>query len=183
VESGQGALPATAEAAHQLKKAAGIGRDDGLRAHVEKMTNFAIAKLSGGIRLEEVIHACRTAAERGLGELGNFKLRNFGEQLAGLLVNPLRVSKMASVVISDTHWQGISWCNGFHATKDFSDVFAFCGEGVGAISPLRIVAEKVAVLLHRRAAAGGVDGDRVNVGGFEESYEISGHGGGLVVQT
>jgi hypothetical protein len=111
VESGRGALPATAEAAHQLKKAAGIGRDDGLRAHVEKMTNFAIAKLSGGIRLEEVIHACGTAAERWLRELGNFKLRNFGEQLAGLLVNPLCVSKMASVVVGDTDRQGRSWRN------------------------------------------------------------------------
>ena len=101
MESGQGALPATAEAAHQLKKAAGIGRDDGLTAHVEKMTNFAIAKLPSRVRLQEVEDACRTTAKRGFGYFGHFKLGNFGEKLAGLPVDSLSMAQVTCVVISD----------------------------------------------------------------------------------
>ena len=101
MEGRQSRLSATAEAAHQLKKAAGIGRNDGLGTHVEKVADFTIAKLPSGVRLQEVEDACRTTAKRGLGYLGHFKLGNFGEKLAGLPVDSLSMAQVACVVISD----------------------------------------------------------------------------------
>src|SRR5271156_1498934 len=77
----------------------------------------------------------------------------------------------------------MAWSDGWPAAEDFGDVFALCGECAGAISPLRVVAEEVAVPLHRGAATGGVDNDRVDVGSFEEGDQISSHLGGLVFEA
>ena len=57
------------------------------------MTYFAIAKLLGGLRLEKVVNARGATAKRELSNLSNFKLRNFGEKLAGLLMNTLSVTE------------------------------------------------------------------------------------------
>ena len=50
-----GAFTATAEAAHELEEAAGVGRDDGLGVGVEKMADLAVAELLGGFWLEEIV--------------------------------------------------------------------------------------------------------------------------------
>ena len=73
--------------------------------------------------------------------------------------------------------------NRWHAAEDFGNVFALCGECLGTSGPLRVVAEKMAVFLHRRAATCGIDDNGVNVGGFEESNELAGHCGGLVFEA
>src|SRR5271155_314485 len=73
--------------------------------------------------------------------------------------------------------------HGWHATEDFGDVFALFGECPGTSGPVGVVTEKMPVFLHRRAAAGGVDDNGVDIRGFEESNEIAGHGGGLVFQA
>lgn len=101
MKGGQGAFSATAEAAHQLEEAAGIGRDDGLGADVKEVADLAVAKLLGGLGLKEVVDACGATAKRRLGDLSNFKLRNSGEKLAGLLMDSLSVTEMACVVICD----------------------------------------------------------------------------------
>jgi hypothetical protein len=77
----------------------------------------------------------------------------------------------------------MTWSHGWHAAEDFGDVFTFLGEGLGPSGPLGVVAEQVAVLLHGRAAAGCVDDDGVDVGGFEERDEIAGHGGSLIFEA
>ena len=108
VKGGQGALAAAAEAAHELKQAAGIGGDDSLRVRVEQMTDLAVAKLLRGLGLEEVVDAGGAAAERRLGDLGDFELRNLREQVARLLEDSLRVTEVAGVVIGDAHGQRIA---------------------------------------------------------------------------
>jgi hypothetical protein len=72
VKGGKCALPPASQAAHQLEEASRIRRDNGMRACVEKVANFAIAQLLGRLRLEEVIDAGRATAQRGLGYLGDF---------------------------------------------------------------------------------------------------------------
>ena len=101
VKRRQGALPATAEAAHQLKETSGVAGDDSLSMNVEEMTDFAVAKLPGRPGLEEVVDAGGATAKRGLGNLRHFKLGNSREKLAGLLVDSLSVAEVTSVVISD----------------------------------------------------------------------------------
>jgi hypothetical protein len=101
VKGGQGALAATAEAAHQLKETSGVAGDDSLRMNIEEMTNFAVSKLPGGLGLEEVVDAGRATAKRGLGDLGHFKLGNSGEKLARLLIDSLSVTEVTGIVISD----------------------------------------------------------------------------------
>jgi hypothetical protein len=183
VKGRQGAFAATAEAAHELEEAAGVGGNDGPGVGVEEVTDLAIAELLGGFRLEEVVDTGRAAAERGLGDLGNFQLRNLREEIAGLLKDLLGVTKVACVVIRDADGKRIALRDRWDAAENFGDVFAFGGESLGASSPLGVVAEEVAVLLHRGAAAGGVDDDGVDIGGFEEDDDVAGHGGGLVFET
>jgi hypothetical protein len=65
------------------------------------MADLAVAKLLGRLRLEEVVDAGGATAKRGLGDLSNFKLRNSGEKLAGLLMDSLSVTEVACVVVRD----------------------------------------------------------------------------------
>ncbi len=183
MEGGQDEFPATTETAHQLKQAAGIGGNDCLRLCVEQMPDLAVAELLRGLRLQQVVDACGAAAERWLGDLGDFELRNLCEQMAWLLEDALRVTQVAGVVIRDAHRQRISWRNGRKLAENLCDVFALCGEGGGTGGPFGVVAEQVAVLLHRGAAAGSVDDDGIDVGGFEHGDDVAGHRGGLVFEA
>ena len=63
---------------HQLQQAARIGRCHGLRACGQQIIHFAAAELIGCIGLQQIEDACRTAAERGLGNLSDLKIRDFG---------------------------------------------------------------------------------------------------------
>ncbi len=136
MEGGQGAFPSAAETAHQLKQAAGIGGDDCLGLGVEEMVYLAIAELLRGFRLKEVVDAGGATAERGFGYFGNFELRNCGEKLTGLLMNSLSMTQVACIVISDADGERMTQGPSRQTSEDFSDVFAFCGEGVGLDRPI-----------------------------------------------
>jgi len=100
-----------------------------------------------------------------------------------LLVDSLCVAEVAGVVVRDADWERMAGCQRLEFGEDFGDVAALCREGSGAFGPLRIVAEEVAVVLHRGTTAGGVDDDGVDVGLLEEFDDAAGHGGGLIVES
>ena len=108
-----------------MEETAWVGGDDCLRVGVEKMADFAVAKLLGRFRLEEVVDAGRATAERGLGNFSDFQLGDFGEEFTGLLVNSLSVTQVACVVIGDADGQGMTRRDGWHAAEDFGDVLTF----------------------------------------------------------
>ena len=90
---------------------------------------------------------------------------------------------MAGVVVGDAEGEGIARRLGREFAEDFCDVFAFCGEGAGAVGPFGVIAEEMAILLHGRAAAGGVDDDGIDVGALEEVDDGAGHRGGLFFEA
>lgn len=98
-------------------------------------------------------------------------------------MDSLRVAEVAGVVVCDADWDWMASCDGLEFGEDFSDVPTFCGEGAGALGPLRVVAEEVTVVLHGGTAAGGVDYYGVDVGVLEEFDDAACHCGGLVVQA
>ena len=148
-----------------------------------RVANLAVAELLRGLRLQQVVDARGAAAERCLGDLGDLKLWNLGEQVARLLEDALRVTQVASVVIRDAHRQRIARRDRWKFAEDLGDVFALCGEGGGTGCPCGVVAEEVAVFLHGGAAACGVDDDGVYVGGLEEGDDVASHCGGLLFEA
>lgn len=182
MECGEFLLAGAAQAAHELEQAAGICGDDGGGVGGEEMRDFSVAELLRGLGLEQVVDARGAAAERGFGDLGDFKAGDLREQLARLLMDALRVAEVAGVVVGDAERQGIARCDWVEFAEDFGDVFAFCGEGAGSVGPLRVVAQEMAVLLHGGTAAGGVDDDGVDVGAIEEVDDLARHCGGLLFQ-
>jgi len=155
-------LAGATQAAHELQETAGVGGDDGVGVSGEQVLDFPVAELLGGFRLEQVVDAGGAAAEGGFGNFGDLEAGDSGEQLARLLKDALRVAQVAGVVVGDAYLQRISRGDWFEFGEDFGDVAALCGECLGAGGPVRIVAEKMAVLLHGGAAAGGVDDDGVD---------------------
>ena len=86
-------------------------------------------------------------------------------------------------MVGDAHGQRVTRRLGRELAEDLRDVPAFSTEGSGAGRPCRIVAEEVSILLHGRAAAGGVDDDRVHLGGFKDGDHAAGEASGLIFQA
>src|ERR671914_663778 len=84
----------------------------------------------------------------------------------------LRSPEVAGVVVGDGDRQRVPLCHGLEFGKKLRDVLDLLGEGFGPTSVLGVVAQEVAVLLHRRAAAGGVDDHGVEVLLLEGVYGL-----------
>src|ERR1017187_6032008 len=183
VEGGHRLHPAPAQAIHQLQQAARISRKHGLRASRKKIFHLAIAELVRCLRLQQVINASRTAAQRALGNLSHFQPRNSAEQLPRLRLDALRVQQMAGIVISDAHLEWLSRRLRLQFAKNLGDVLASCRESSGARSPGRVVAQKIAVFLHGRSAAGGIDNNSVHLRSLEDRDHLPGQFGSFVFQS
>ena len=85
-------------------------------------------------------------------------------------------------MIRDPQRQRIARRDRFHLAQNFGDVPALCREITRAVRPLRIVAQQMAVLLHRRTASGGVDHNSVDVRPFKELNNAARHYAGLLFQ-
>ncbi len=100
-----GLQAAPAQAVHQLKQAAGIGRDHSGGACRQQIFDLPIAELIGGIRLQQVEHARRTAAQGRLGDFRDLEFRNSRQQPPRLFAHALRMLQMTGVVICRTQSQ------------------------------------------------------------------------------
>src|SRR4029077_17972969 len=89
--------------------------------------------------------------------------------------DPLRMRQVARVVVRDAQRErmaGRPWRTALG--YDLCDISPRRGKGAGPRGPRRIVGEQLAVFLHRRSAAGGVDRDPLDAGGLEELYGATG---------
>src|SRR6185437_1373936 len=100
----------------------------GVGVGVEEMGDFAVAELLGGFGLEEVVDSCGSAAERGLGDLGELESGDGAQEFARLEEDSLSVAKAACVVIGDAERERVARGERLEVGEDFSDVAAFCGE-------------------------------------------------------
>ena len=158
---------ASAETTHQLQKAPRIRGDNRFRLGGKQLFNFAIAKLTGGPRIQKVVDTGGTTAQAGLFDLDNFQAGNGGEEPARLLVDSLSMTEVTGVVIRNAHRQGMAWSLGGQVAKNLGDILALCTKGCGASRPDGIVTENMAVLLHRRPAPRGIYDNGVYVGRFK----------------
>src|SRR5438552_32543 len=78
---------------------------------------------------------------------------------------------MARVLISYRHLDGAKPSDKSYTGEIFSGVFNQRAKACGFVTISEIVAQQVAILFHRRAAAGGVDDDRVDVG-FQKDIDV-----------
>jgi len=151
----------------ELQDTAGVAGDHHVGREIGDEHGFTFAKLGGGLRLNEIVDARRATADGSFGNFEKLDARDLGEELARLPANALRVLQVAGVVKGDASGKGMARGAGGQYGKKFADVAAFCGETFGAIGVIGIVAKKMAVVLHVRAAAGGVDDDGFDIGLLE----------------
>lgn len=167
----------------ELEETAGIagGNSVGSWGEGGDESGFSSAKLGGSFRLHQIVNASGAATD---GRFGNFKqaeARDLGEELARLGANALRILEMAGIVKGDASVDGMAPGARGKFGEEFGDVFAFCGEALGASGVGGIIAENVGVVFHVRAATGGVDDDGIDVGLFEDVDGVAGEaeGGGF----
>ena len=72
------------------------------------MAHLAVAQLLRRLRLQQVVDARRTAAQRSFRDLRNLQLRNASEQLPRLLMDTLRVTQMAGIVVRNAQRQRVA---------------------------------------------------------------------------
>ncbi len=87
---------------------------------------------------------------------------------ARLEAHTLRMREVTRIVIRDSHGQWMETRGQLHVElgDHLHDVANLCRELRGAVRPERIIGEQLSVLLHRRAAAGAVHHDVVEVERF-----------------
>ena len=123
---------------------------------------------AGGLGLEQVVDAGRAAAQLPLGGLEQLQAGDAAQQLARLRAHPLGVGEVAGVVVGDAQRRSDARtaCGSCSASSSWTSR-DLGRERLRALAPLGVVGQQVAVVLHRRAAAGDVGHDRVEalVGG------------------
>ena len=166
-----------------MQEATRIGGDDGFCLGGKQLFYFAIAKLTGGLRIQKVVDTGGTAAQAGLFDLNDLQARNVGEETARLLVDGLRMTEVAGVVISDAHRQGMARGLGGQVAKNLGDILALRTEGCGAGRPDGIITEDMTVLFHRRTAPRRIDNDGVHVGRFKGGDHLASQVSCLIFET
>src|SRR5262249_49066583 len=144
-----------------LERAARVGAGEEVRPDREDVVHLSGADLLGALRLDQVVDAGASAALISVGNLEQLEPRDAVEEPARLLPDPLGVRQMAGVVVRDAGADRMPRREGRQAGEELGDVANFRGELLRARSPFLVLREDPSVLLERRAAAGGVDEDRV----------------------
>src|SRR5215211_7705442 len=155
-----------------LEDAAGVGGNEHLRTGCQNIHRLALAELGCGLGLDHVVDTGGTAADLGLLYLPDLDARYPFQDLARLLADALRVPEVAGVVVGDRDGQRVPLGGGSDLGQKLRDVPDLLGESPGAVGVLGVVAQEVTVLLHRRAAPGGVDDDVVQVEPLEGVYGL-----------
>src|ERR687897_490038 len=164
-----------------LKHATGVVGDDHLRPGLQDIVRLALTELGGGLRLDHVVDARGPAADLGLTDLLDVHPRYLLECLARLLADSLRVRQVAGVVVGRRNRQRITLSHGADFLKELRDITALRAESLRPLRVLRVVAQQVTVLLHRRATTCGVDDDVVQVQVLEGVYGLAGEVQGLLL--
>ena len=147
----------------QLQQAAGIGGEHGLRAGCSRFSTLRSPSCFAVSGCEQVVDAGRAAAERASGISATSSPGMPAQQVARLLAHTLRVLQMAGIVIGDAQLERMAWRSGSSSHR-ISEMSLHLAENAAArAAQSRIVAQQIAVLLHRRSAAGGVDDDGVDI--------------------
>ena len=150
--------------AAELQQAARVRRHDGVRPRRQDVSRLAPPQLVRRLGLHQVVDAGRTAAQPALRHVQHLQPGNGRQHLARRVAHPLRVLQVTGVVIGDAHPHGTARRPRLQAGQHLRDVAALGGQGPGARRVGRVVPQQAPVFLQRRAAAGRVDHDRVDVG-------------------
>ena len=175
-------VPALARSGLKLQQTPRVGSDDDVRSGRRDVRGLAEAELGGHVRLDEVEDAGAAAADLGLGQRNDRDVRNGGQEPARLLPHSLSVCEVAGVVVRDAEWQPTTrrprWSE---AIQRFGQIADLGGKRPCPRGPLGVVLQQLAVVLERRAAAGRVDHNLVDVRTFEGGNEASGMLSGVLV--
>ena len=91
--------------------------------------------------------------------------------------------QMARIVIGNAQSERMALVPGVPVRIGISEMsLHLARESRGPFGPLRIIAQQVTVLLHRRSATGRVDDDRVHIGRFEHCDHLLRQRSGIVFQ-
>ena len=148
------------------------------------LSTLRVADLLGALGLDEVVDAGAAAALVAVGDLDELDAGDRREEPARLLADPLRVGEVAGVVVGDARARsGGAARRGGSAARNSVTSRTFAENAAARVGPLRVVREEPAVVLQVRAAAGGVDDDRVHRLFLEARDRVAGEGERLLARA
>src|SRR4051812_24110896 len=162
-----------------LEHAAGVRGNDHLGTGLEDVSRLALAELHGWLGLDHVVDAGRAAADLCLGDLLDLHPRYLLEVLPGLLAHSLRMRKVARIVVRCRDRQRVPLGNSPYLLQELRDVLDLRRELLRSVGVLGVVTQEIRVLLHGRAASGGVYYDVVQVLLLESVDGLAGEVQGL----
>jgi glycolate oxidase len=133
-----------AQTGGDLKHATRIRAQDQVRRCVENLAHLVLLQLAGNLRVGQVVNAGASATALRVLDVDEDHALDRAQECPGLGPNALPVGEMTRVLVHDADGPPGAPRNGFH---DLADVADPRGEGLRAISPERIVAEDMTVVL------------------------------------
>src|SRR5215211_4754503 len=130
--------------------------------------------------MREAVNTRAAAAEVGFGHLDQPQAGDRSQYFPRRRLDALRVRQVAGLLIGDRLLDPPGWRRPITRREIFRDVLYSVRELARTIGPGRIVREQVAVVLERRAAAGGVDDHRLDLQPLE-GRDVAAHQRAAVV--
>ena len=164
--------PGFLDFASDLKNTADITCRNNLSVRLSEERHLASSKTFGHFRLGKVVRAGGAAADLGFFERDEFKTRDHLKQGARLRANLLAVAEVTRVVIGNAERNGIFRRDRSERDEELGDVANFGDEALRQVA-IGFVVEKMTIIFKHRAAAGGIDDDRIKVVGVEGGEILS----------
>ncbi len=149
------------ELAGKLRDAADVAGGDDVRLHAPDVLRLAIAQCAGELRLEDVVGSGRAAANVRFRNVDH-RVARLDEQLARLVLDALAVLQRARRMIGDAQRRPALGGPELVLADEFGDVVRQVRDAGGPRGIVGLALQKVAIVLHHRSAARGVDDDGVD---------------------
>src|ERR1051326_3106070 len=165
------------QAGADLHQATRIPSHDRVRHRHPDLIEFWLEHLRRDLWFYEVVDAGAAATLIGATQRNERRALDRGEHLEWRSGHTLRVEQMAGCVVGQPHVErtGTPRTRGREQLAHVADLRR---DSLRAFAPVRILAEQVTILLHRRAASGRIRDDVIRIGRLERrdvlSREVSG---------
>ena len=160
--------PVSPQTGLQLHHAAGVRRGDDAGLRAGHIPHLLLQKPPRHLGLGQVVDTAATAAAVGVSHLDELEAGDSLQDGARLDAGALGVGEVARVLIGHAPIHASHLRVEGQGDQELTDVLDEGGERGGLLGVVRVVFEELAILLQRRAAAGGVGQNSLHIQGEED---------------